>query len=64
MQKTIAKVMKHNAIRHGIWKKHWFCDVYEPTDWAIQHPCSAESNNLPQPRTLSQVSKFQEDVTV
>jgi len=44
--------------------KHWFCDVCEPTDWAIQHLSSAESNSLPQPPTLSQVSKFQEDVTV
>jgi hypothetical protein len=44
--------------------KCWFFDVCEPTDWVIEHLSSAESKSLPQPPTLSQVSNFQEDVTV
>jgi hypothetical protein len=47
-----------------VFGKRWFCDVCESTDWAVEHLSSAESKSLPQPPTLSQVSNFQEDVTV
>jgi hypothetical protein len=44
--------------------KRWFCDVCEQTVWVIENLSFAESNSLPHPPTLSQVSKLQEDVTV